>query len=126
MINRNFYEQSNPYSPYKMSMSPMQNPMMMPHHTGMNPPPMKSIERIPEFKPKENFSINMYMEEVRNKQRELNLMEIRANIVELSLDQNGSRIIQQKIENGTPKEKSIIFEEMSTNVVPVCNDVFGN
>lgn len=114
-----------------MTMSPMQNPMMMPQHHHMRgdngmAPHMKPIERIPEFKPKEIFSINNYMEEVRNKQRELNLMEIRANIVELSLDQNGSRIIQQKIENGTPKEKTIIFEEMIVNVVPICNDVFGN
>jgi len=113
-------------SPYHMNMmklngmSPMNMPMM--YHSMQ----MKPLDRIPEFKPKDSFSINNYMEEVRNKQRELNLIEIRQNIVELSLDQNGSRIIQQKIENGSPKEKLIIFEEMIQNVVPICNDVFGN
>lgn len=117
------YEQLSPYHGVQpnplLKMNPSMQPMMYQQ--------MGKIDRIPEFKPnKEAFSINNYMEEVRNKQRELNLIEIRQNIVELSLDQNGSRIIQQKIENGSPKEKGIIFEEMIQNVVPICNDVFGN
>lgn len=42
------------------------------------------------------------------------------------MDQFGSRLIQNKIENGQHKEKAVIFDEIINHVFTLCSDVFGN
>eukprot|EP01083_Nonionella_stella_P014557 40873_1 len=47
-------------------------------------------------------------------------------VVELATDQNGSRFIQQKLENASPEEKHAVFEQIVPETLRLCTDVFGN
>ncbi|XP_057476979.1 pumilio homolog 4-like isoform X2 [Actinidia eriantha] len=67
------------------------------------------------------------LEELKNsKTRSFELSDVIDNVVEFSMDQYGSRFIQQKLETATVEEKSKIF----TNIIPharaLMTDVFGN
>jgi pumilio RNA-binding family len=46
--------------------------------------------------------------------------------VEFSRDQYGSRFIQQKLEEATPEESQMIFEEIHPHAFRLMVDVFGN
>jgi pumilio RNA-binding family len=47
-------------------------------------------------------------------------------VVDFSLDQNGSRFIQQRIEIGSEAEKEAVMAEILPAVRRLRNDVFGN
>ena len=47
-------------------------------------------------------------------------------MVECSMDQYGSRFIQQKYDVTTEEEKELIFSEILPEANALMNDVFGN
>uniref|UniRef100_A0A0E0E8H2 PUM-HD domain-containing protein n=1 Tax=Oryza meridionalis TaxID=40149 RepID=A0A0E0E8H2_9ORYZ len=73
--------------------------------------------------PKAHFSI----EELKSSRtHRVELSDIRGQIVKYSSDQNGSRFIQQKLENCTIEEKDVLFAEVLPHALELMTDVFGN
>ena len=67
------------------------------------------------------------LEEFRtNRQPHLQLRDIVNHFVEFSMDQHGSRFIQQKLERATPAEKDLVFREILPSCHTLMTDVFGN
>ena len=67
------------------------------------------------------------LEEFRtNRQPHLQLRDIINHFVEFSMDQHGSRFIQQKLERATPPEKDLVFREILPSCHTLMTDVFGN
>ncbi|KAG8049761.1 hypothetical protein GUJ93_ZPchr0009g1041 [Zizania palustris] len=58
--------------------------------------------------------------------RRVELSDIKGQIVKYSSDQNGSRFIQQKLENCTTEEKALLFAEILPRALSLMTDVFGN
>ncbi|XP_057534891.1 pumilio homolog 5-like isoform X2 [Amaranthus tricolor] len=58
--------------------------------------------------------------------RTLGLSDISGQIVEFSIDQHGSRFIQQKLENCESDEKDSVFNEVLPHASKLMIDVFGN
>uniref|UniRef100_A0A6P4AFH2 pumilio homolog 5 n=1 Tax=Ziziphus jujuba TaxID=326968 RepID=A0A6P4AFH2_ZIZJJ len=54
------------------------------------------------------------------------LSDIEGRIVEFSVDQHGSRFIQQKLEHCSAEEKASVFREVLPHVSKLMTDVFGN
>ncbi|CAA0825326.1 Pumilio homolog 4 [Striga hermonthica] len=61
-----------------------------------------------------------------NKSKSLELPDIVDHVVELSMDQYGSRFIQQKLESATVEEKTKILAEIIPSARSLMIDVFGN
>lgn len=61
-----------------------------------------------------------------NRQPHLQLRDIINHFVEFSMDQHGSRFIQQKLERATPAEKDLVFREILPSSHTLMTDVFGN
>jgi pumilio RNA-binding family len=67
------------------------------------------------------------LEEFRtNRQPHLQLRDIVNHFVEFSMDQHGSRFIQQKLERATSNEKDLVFREILPQSHELIMDVFGN
>ncbi|KAI0341615.1 ARM repeat-containing protein [Trametopsis cervina] len=68
------------------------------------------------------------LEEFRNDRlRAWELKDLYGHIVEFSMDQHGSRFIQQRLETATEEERQIIFDEiMPQHALLLIQDVFGN
>ncbi|CAA2966601.1 pumilio homolog 5 [Olea europaea subsp. europaea] len=58
--------------------------------------------------------------------RRIDLSEIKGCIVEFSVDQHGSRFIQQKMENCNIEEMESVFREILPHASKLMTDVFGN
>ncbi|KAL2462535.1 Pumilio-like protein 5 [Forsythia ovata] len=58
--------------------------------------------------------------------RRIDLSEIKGCISEFSVDQHGSRFIQQKMENCSVEEKESVFREILPHASKLMTDVFGN
>jgi hypothetical protein len=56
----------------------------------------------------------------------LNLQDILGHMLDFSLDQLGSRFIQQKLDTLTPEELEAAFAEIAPKAQMLMNDVFGN
>nr|AQX83029.1 pumilio [Oscarella lobularis] len=56
----------------------------------------------------------------------LQLKDIAGKIIEFSQDQHGSRFIQQKLEQASSAEKSMVFQELLPSSYQLMTDVFGN
>ena len=54
------------------------------------------------------------------------LMEVRGRLVEISADQHGSRLIQEKLDHATQEERDIVFHELFPEARRLMTDVFGN
>jgi pumilio RNA-binding family len=54
------------------------------------------------------------------------LQDILGHMMEFSLDQLGSRFIQQKLDTLTPDELEAAFAEVAPKGLMLMNDVFGN
>lgn len=54
------------------------------------------------------------------------LQDILGHMLEFSLDQLGSRFIQQKLDTLTPEELEVAFAEVAPKGLMLMNDVFGN
>uniref|UniRef100_A0A453L627 PUM-HD domain-containing protein n=2 Tax=Aegilops tauschii subsp. strangulata TaxID=200361 RepID=A0A453L627_AEGTS len=61
-----------------------------------------------------------------NKAHMVELSDIKGHIAEYSSDQNGSRFIQQKLENGSTEDKALVFAEILPHASSLMTDVFGN
>ncbi|XP_051131798.1 pumilio homolog 6, chloroplastic [Andrographis paniculata] len=67
------------------------------------------------------------LEELKSgKGQRFELFDIAGHIVEFSVDQHGSRFIQQKLETCTVEEKSSVFKEVVPHASKLITDVFGN
>ncbi|XP_031385963.1 pumilio homolog 5 isoform X2 [Punica granatum] len=70
---------------------------------------------------------NSFLEELKSSHsRKFELSDIAGRIVEFSVDQHGSRFIQQKLENCTVEEKADVFKEVLPHASKLMTDVFGN
>jgi len=56
----------------------------------------------------------------------LQLRDVIGHFTEFSMDQHGSRFIQQKLERATNAEKDMVFKEILPNAAQLMTDVFGN
>lgn len=56
----------------------------------------------------------------------LTLRDVVGHFVEFSMDQHGSRFIQQKLERANSTEKDLVFKEILPNAGELMKDVFGN
>lgn len=61
-----------------------------------------------------------------NNARKIDLSDIAGRIVEFSVDQHGSRFIQQKLENCSAEENASVFMEVLPHASKLMTDVFGN
>ncbi len=61
-----------------------------------------------------------------NKEKNLFFKAIRGNIYDYSLDQNGSRQVQQYFEYGGEEEKNNVWSEIQERAFLLMKDVFGN
>ena len=52
--------------------------------------------------------------------------DVFGHVVEFSGDQHGSRFLQQKLENCSPEDKQLLFDEILPNAYQLMTDVFGN
>ncbi|EPS67369.1 hypothetical protein M569_07403, partial [Genlisea aurea] len=73
-----------------------------------------------------NYGSSLLDEFKSNKTRCFELSEICGHVVEFSVDQYGSRFIQQKLETATAEEKNAVFEEIFPQALVLMTDVFGN
>ncbi|CAI9114580.1 OLC1v1015334C2 [Oldenlandia corymbosa var. corymbosa] len=58
--------------------------------------------------------------------QKIDLSDLAGRVVEFSIDQHGSRFIQQKLENCTAEEKASVFKEVLPHAPKLMTDVFGN
>jgi pumilio RNA-binding family len=56
----------------------------------------------------------------------LQLRDVVGHFAEFSMDQHGSRFIQQKLERATNAEKDMVFKEILSSAPQLMTDVFGN
>ncbi|KAG9149071.1 hypothetical protein Leryth_010672 [Lithospermum erythrorhizon] len=73
-----------------------------------------------------SFASSLLEEFKSNKTRSFELSEIAGHVVEFSVDQYGSRFIQQKLETTTIEEKNMVFKEIIPQALTLMTDVFGN
>lgn len=68
-----------------------------------------------------------FLEELKSgKGRRFELSDIAGHVVEFSVDQHGSRFIQQKLENCGIEDKASVFQEVLPHASKLMTDVFGN
>ncbi|KAI3455743.1 hypothetical protein Pfo_012406 [Paulownia fortunei] len=68
-----------------------------------------------------------FLEELKaSSARRIDLSDIVGRIIEFSIDQHGSRFIQQKLENCSVEEKESVFKEVLPHASKLITDVFGN
>lgn len=68
-----------------------------------------------------------FLEELKSgNARKIDLSDVAGRIVEFSVDQHGSRFIQQKLENCSAEEKASVFQEVLPYAPKLMTDVFGN
>ncbi|XP_022967018.1 pumilio homolog 4 isoform X1 [Cucurbita maxima] len=74
----------------------------------------------------ESFPSTLLDEFKSNKTRSFELSDIVDHVIEFSMDQYGSRFIQQKLETANVVEKTKIFPEIIPHARTLMTDVFGN
>ncbi|XP_062184871.1 pumilio homolog 3-like isoform X2 [Phragmites australis] len=62
----------------------------------------------------------------RNGADSVELVDVVGRVKEVSMDQYGSRFIQQKLENASGDDREEIFPEILSNAIALTTDVFGN
>lgn len=68
-----------------------------------------------------------FLEELKSgKGRRFELSDITGHVVEFSVDQHGSRFIQQKLESCSVDDKASVFKEVLPHASKLMTDVFGN
>ncbi|KAL3644208.1 hypothetical protein CASFOL_012140 [Castilleja foliolosa] len=72
-------------------------------------------------------NLQFFLEELKSgKGQRLELSDVAGYIVEFSVDQHGSRFIQQKLETCSAEEKEAVFKEVVPQASKLIADVFGN
>mmetsp|Transcript_90826 Transcript_90826/g.261712 ORF Transcript_90826/g.261712 Transcript_90826/m.261712 type:complete len:735 (+) Transcript_90826:75-2279(+) len=71
-------------------------------------------------------SSNPLIEQLRQKDRNVELSDLAPHIADIAQDQYGSRLIQQKLEVASEEEKSIAFKSVLQKMPLLTTDVFGN
>lgn len=66
------------------------------------------------------------IEQLKTRDRNIELCDLVAHITEIAQDQYGSRLIQQKLEIATDEEKQIAFKSVLQKMPQLTTDVFGN
>ncbi|KAL2533431.1 Pumilio5 [Abeliophyllum distichum] len=75
----------------------------------------------------DNTNSFSFLEELKSgKGQRYKLSDIAGHVAEVSVDQHGSRFIQQKLENCTVEEKESLFKEVVPHASKLMTDVFGN
>ncbi|KAH7691954.1 pumilio RNA-binding family protein [Dioscorea alata] len=74
----------------------------------------------------DGFASSLLDEFKTNKTRAFDLSDIVDHVVKFSMDQYGSRFIQQKLETASTEEKNKIFPEILPQARSLMTDVFGN
>ncbi|XP_016462945.1 pumilio homolog 5 isoform X2 [Nicotiana tabacum] len=68
-----------------------------------------------------------FLEELKQSNaRRIDLPDIAGRVIEFSVDQHGSRFIQQKLEKCSIEEKASVFKEILPHASKLMTDVFGN
>jgi pumilio RNA-binding family len=74
-----------------------------------------------------NINRSKLLDDFRNSRMpNLQLRDVIGHFTEFSMDQHGSRFIQQKLERATNAEKDLVFKEILPNSSQLMTDVFGN
>ena len=74
-----------------------------------------------------NIIRSKLLDDFRNgRMQNLQLRDIVGHFAEFSMDQHGSRFIQQKLERATNIEKDLVFKEILPSASQLMTDVFGN
>ncbi|CAF1009353.1 unnamed protein product [Adineta ricciae] len=74
-----------------------------------------------------NINRSKLLDDFRNSRMpNLQLRDVIGHFTEFSMDQHGSRFIQQKLERATNGEKDMVFKEILPNSSQLMTDVFGN
>ncbi|XP_039016270.1 pumilio homolog 5-like [Hibiscus syriacus] len=75
----------------------------------------------------EDSKQHSFLEELKSSNaRKFDLSDISGRIVEFSVDQHGSRFIQQKLENCCVEDKESVYKEVLPHASRLMTDVFGN
>ncbi|XP_039020763.1 pumilio homolog 5-like [Hibiscus syriacus] len=81
-------------------------------------------QRVNSFEDSRRHS---FLEELKSSNaRKFELSDISGRIVEFSVDQHGSRFIQQKLENCCVEDKESVYKEVVPHASRLMTDVFGN
>lgn len=56
----------------------------------------------------------------------LDLAAVQGQLVEISMDQHGSRLIQEKLDHSTPEDRALVYQELYPEARRLMADVFGN
>ncbi|RID71860.1 hypothetical protein BRARA_C03779 [Brassica rapa] len=75
----------------------------------------------------DDYKRHSFLDELKSPNaRKLELSDITGRVVEFSVDQHGSRFIQQKLEHCSDEEKASVFIEVLPQASKLMTDVFGN
>ncbi|CDY36049.1 BnaC03g41490D [Brassica napus] len=75
----------------------------------------------------DDFKRHSFLDELKSPNaRKLELSDIAGRVVEFSVDQHGSRFIQQKLEHCSDEERASVFSEVLPQASKLMTDVFGN
>ncbi|XP_039041612.1 pumilio homolog 3-like [Hibiscus syriacus] len=85
-----------------------------------------SVAEYAGYNLSESFASSLLEEFKSNKTKCFELSEISGHVVEFSVDQYGSRFIQQKLETATTEEINMVYEEIMPQSLALMTDVFGN
>lgn len=122
-------EFDNPARAQSVNENKFNNKVFSPYHPQFQQQPLyNSTHYLYQGAPDTTLTTRMFLlEEFRhNKSKKYELKSILGNMVEFSIDQHGSRFIQQKLETATEEEKIMVFEEILPRIHYLISDVFGN
>ncbi|XP_013684947.2 pumilio homolog 5-like isoform X1 [Brassica napus] len=75
----------------------------------------------------DDYKRHSFLDELKSPNaRKLELSDITGRVVEFSVDQHGSRFIQQKLDHCSDEEKASVFIEVLPQASKLMTDVFGN
>ncbi|EPZ32614.1 Pumilio-1/2-like protein [Rozella allomycis CSF55] len=119
----NMSEIQRSFTPLFPSMLSSDNLFSPPSRAAAATPPPPGFGRPKPEAPKTPGSL---LEDLKGNKRRLELYDIRGHAIEFSMDQSGSRFIQQKLEVAATEDKQILFNELFPQAFGLITDVFGN
>jgi hypothetical protein len=128
------YYGANPYDPQQSQHLHMHQRGM--HDPSQHPQAHQHLHGSPADRPRkggrrdrghEDAPRTRLMEEFRSmKARRWEIQDLVGHMVEFSRDQEGSRLIQRKLESCSDAEKDLVFAEVYKEALGLMTDVFGN